>query len=472
MLFRSYCSDTNYNSTVNVDVHFLESGPYLFKNRESNKYMSVEGHSTAAGAQIIQESYKGELWQEFYLQRDFTTGYIRIRNMNSSQYLGVENNSSEHDADIKQYAYSASSIGQQFKIERISGGDTIKIIPRTGEGQTPQRVVCVANYIDNTDGVHIKQRDFGANDGYYRDEWYAVKLDQEDEVIKNIQKLHNIARQYSPLNESRAIELTMQFIRRHRYKDTKFVLASGPIDTDFVNYVRGKDMALYDYFSAHDEDEYDSVPPDKEGEKKHNFYYTAPNGDTIDIPHFASVYNTLQYDSFGLVDMGIAEVRADKLGGWAGDLRSMIPYVLADVNYSNDYNTVYNKTREQIGADESTSLFGIQDILADTDAYNIYHLTLFNEESVGGAIIDYYYFGGYLTRFSDFTNNKSRDEIFNLSKDIMTDTLVDLVWKLEKVIKNGDKYTETEEKLTVTETQMNAICAAYADYIWAKVQAE
>lgn len=170
--------------------------------------------------------------------------------------------------------------------------------------------------------------------------------------------------------------------------------------------------------------------------------------------------------------MGIAEVRADKLGGWAGDLRSMIPYVLADVNYSNDYNTVYNKTREQIGADESTSLFGIQDILADTDAYNIYHLTLFNEESVGGAIIDYYYFGGYLTRFSDFTNNKSRDEIFNLSKDIMTDTLVDLVWKLEKVIKNGDKYTETEEKLTVTETQMNAICAAYADYIWAKVQAE
>mgnify|MGYP001040705917 CR=1 FL=1 len=460
---RAYCSDTNYNSTVNVDVHFLESGPYLFKNRESNKYMSVEGHSTAAGAQIIQESYKGELWQEFYLQRDFTTGYIRIKNRNSSQYLGVENNSSAHDADIKQYAYSASGIGQQFKIERISGGDTIKIIPRTGEGQTPQRVVCVANYIDNTDGVHIKQRDFGANDGYYRDEWYAVKLDQEAEVIKNIQKLHNIARQYSPLNESRAIELTMQFIRRHRYKEIEFVLASGQIDTAFVNYVYEQSEELGQYFDGYDD----------EAAKRHDaFYYTAPNGDTIDIPHFASVYNTLQYDSFGLVDMGIAEVRADNLGGWAGDLRSMIPCVLVDVNYSNDYNTVYNKTREQIGADESTSLFGIQDILADTDAYNIYHLTLFNEESVGGAIIDYYYFGGYLTRFSDFTNNKSRDEIFNLSKDIMTDTLVDLVWKLEKVIKNGDKYTETEEKLTVTETQMNAICAAYADYIWAKVQAE
>ena len=190
---RAYCSDTNYNSTVNVDVHFLESGPYLFKNRESNKYMSVEGQSTAAGAQIIQESYKGELWQEFYLQRDFTTGYIRIKNRNSSQYLGVENNSSAHDADIKQYAYSASGIGQQFKIERISGGDTIKIIPRTGEGQTPQRVVCVANYIANTDGVHIKQRDFGANDGYYRDEWYVYsKIEPSGDEIDYNPSIWNI----------------------------------------------------------------------------------------------------------------------------------------------------------------------------------------------------------------------------------------------------------------------------------------
>lgn len=384
--------------------------------------------------------------------------------MNSSQYLGVENNSSEHDADIKQYAYSASSIGQQFKIERISGGDTIKIIPRTGEGQTPQRVVCVANYIANTDGVHIKQRDFGANDGYYRDEWYAVKLDQEAEVIKNIQKLHNIARQYSPLNESRAIELTMQFIRRHRYKDTKFVLASGQIDTAFVNYVYEQNEELGQYFDGYDD----------EAAKRHDaFYYTAPNGDTIDIPHLAATYNVLQYDTSGTLILGLAENLIDNLGGWAGDLRSMIPCVLVDVNYSNDYNTVYNKTREQIGADESTSLFGIQDILADTDAFNMYISTQLTIcDSIGAVFIDYYYLGGYLTRFSDFTLHRTYEEIYNESKGTIDNIAVDAVWPLEKVIKNGDQYTKTEEKLTVTETQMNAICAAYADYIWAKVQAE
>ena len=56
---RAYCADTNYSDTVDVDVHFLESGPYYFKNRESNKYMSVQEHSQADGAQIVQESFKG-----------------------------------------------------------------------------------------------------------------------------------------------------------------------------------------------------------------------------------------------------------------------------------------------------------------------------------------------------------------------------------------------------------------------------
>jgi hypothetical protein len=68
--------------------------------------------------------------------------------------------------------------------------------------------------------------------------------------------------------------------------------------------------------------------------------------------------------------------------------------------------------------------------------------------------------------------HRTYEEIYNESKGTIDNIAVDAVWSLEKVIKNGDQYTKTEEKLTVTETQMNAICAAYADYIWAKVQAE
>ena len=469
---RAYCSDTNYNDTKDVNVHFLESGPYYFKNRESNKYMSVEGHSQADGAQIIQESFKGEVWQEFYLSRDFMTGYITIKNRHSGKYLSVLNNSGEHDTDIKQDSLptagniSSAATGQQFKIERISGEDTIKIIPRTGEGFTPQRVVCVAYYATNDDGVRISQQNSNINDSDYRDEWYAVKLNPDDDFIINIQKLQNIAREYSvePVLEGKTIELTLQFIRRYRYVDDKFILAAGTIDEAFVDHVSETDENLYKYFAAYD---------DEKTKKQLPFYYTAPNGDKIDIPHFAATYNVLQYYSFALVDLGLVESIVNDLGGWAGDLRSMIPYVLCNVNYSNDYNVVYNEAKKQIGADESVSLFGIQDILADVDAYNIYNLTRTTYlSSIGAALIDYYYLGGYSTRFTDFTNNMSRDEIFNLSKNTMTNVIVEWKWPLGKVVKNGQSYSGTDEILSVTDTQMNAICAAYADYIWAKAQAE
>lgn len=49
---------------------------------------------------------------------------------------------------------------------------------------------------------------------------------------------------------------------------------------------------------------------------------------------------------------------------------------------------------------------------------------------------------------------------------------VHTVWPIKKVVKSGSGYTKTDETLTVTDTQMNAICAAFADYIWAKVQSE
>ena len=90
------------------------------------------------------------------------------------------------------------------------------------------------------------------------------------------------------MDESRAIELTLQFIRRYRYSTDRFTSASGEIDVNFVEHVRETDENLYEYFAAYD---------DEQTKQRLPFYYTAPNGDEIDIPHFAAVYNVLQYDS-------------------------------------------------------------------------------------------------------------------------------------------------------------------------------
>ena len=453
---RAYCSDTNYNDTKDVNVHFLESGPYYFKNRESNKYMSVEGHSQADGAQIIQESFKGEVWQEFYLSRDFMTGYITIKNRHSGKYLSVLNNSGEHDTDIKQDSLptagniSSAETGQQFKIERISGEDTIKIIPRTGEGYTPQRVVCVANYVTNSDGVHVKQRDFGANDGYYRDEWYAYKLDRSSdlgELIVNMQKLYELAKEYSELQHSQnpdapeinPTELTMQYIRRGVYNSTyedgfEWILATGTIDDEFVDRVERLNPELHTYFDHVEEWEIDL--PNSDGLK-------------IDMTHLAAIYNSLLYDSVAPLHY---EDDVDDLSGWGGDLRQSVPYIMSEVNYSNDYDTVYNATYNYIGAGD---YFSKADLLADVDAYNLYNME--GTDSLAERFLVYYYGGKYLNRFTDFIGEQNYADIYNRSERMITMVPLEWFWPIKNV--------DTGEDLILTDIQIEAICDAYTTYI-------
>ena len=455
---RAYCSDTNYNDTKDVNVHFLESGPYYFKNRESNKYMSVEGHSQADGAQIIQESFKGEVWQEFYLSRDFMTGYITIKNRHSGKYLSVLNNSGEHDTDIKQDSLptagniSSAETGQQFKIERISGEDTIKIIPRTGEGYTPQRVVCVANYPlnFNFDGVHVKQRDFGANDGYYRDEWYAYKLDRSSdlgELIVNMQKLYELAKEYSELQHSQnpdapeinPTELTMQYIRRGLYNSTyedgfEWILATGTIDDEFVDRVERLNPELHTYFDH--VEEWEINLPNSDGVK-------------IDMTHLAAIYNSLLYDSVAPLHY---EDDVDDLSGWGGDLRQSVPYIMSEVNYSNDYDTVYNATYNYIGAGD---YFRKADLLADVDAYNLYNIE--GTDSPAERFLDYYYGGQYLKRFTSFIGEQKYADIYDRSECMITMAELDIIWPIKNV--------DTGEDLILTDIQIEAICDAYTTYI-------
>lgn len=168
------CTDTDITSSFTVYVHHLDEGWYRFQNRESSKYMDV--NSAGEGAQMVQNSSSAQTSQFFYLQRNRATGYFTIRNYSNNNYIGVENNATAHDADIKQYA-SPTGDGRQFTITKLRSSGEYKITPKTGEGASPQRVLAVAHYLLNSDGVHIKQRDWGENDDYYRDEWYVRPIE-------------------------------------------------------------------------------------------------------------------------------------------------------------------------------------------------------------------------------------------------------------------------------------------------------
>lgn len=282
---------------------------------------------------------------------------------------------------------------------------------------------------------------------------YSLKV--ESDFINRLQDLHDIAKTYAD-DDIDAVELTMQFIRRQKYDGTysdwdKWALAAGDIDVNFESHVQQRDSQLYDYFSI---------------SKAENFYYYSPQGDIIDIPHLCATYNIYHYNSVGnLGGIYLAENLINNLGGWGGDLRSMIPEVMKSTSNSTDYNILYNKTYSMIG---NSSNFSMPDLYSDIDAFNLYNTV--NVSSLKTTFENYYYNGGVDSRYTDFTNDLSYNDALTTVKEICkTSGIINTVWPIYQLDENGN---DTTNIISLSTNQQNAIATAFTDYIWEKVQEE
>ena len=411
IMLKNYTSE----SSSGYSKHFLstESGykPYITYTYNATTYNSVLAGSTNSG--YIQQG--GEYWYKFTPPQ---TDYYNIYTTGSTDtycefYQGTSQFLEGDDDD---------GDGNNFKLTRKLTKDTTYYFK-------------VRGYSSSTSGS------------------YSLKI--ECDFINQLQKLHDLAKSYTS-NNTESVELTMQFIRRGKYTGNYmnlefWGLAAGDVNSGFVDYVQSQNAELYEYFT---------ITGDR-------FWYRA-NGEKIDIPHLAATYNIYQFNTFGQIGSAVLpEYWIDNLGGWAGDLRSIIPYVMRNVDYTTDYDSIYNETMSQIGS--SSSQFSMPDLLADVDAYNLYNSV--NVSSLATTFNNYYINGGTNTRFTSFTNEWTKTEIFNLTKEMMTNSVVNssAVWPLKKVNANGQS---TSEGLSLSNNQMNAICNAFTDYLWSKIQLE
>ena len=171
------------------------------------------------------------------------------------------------------------------------------------------------------------------------------------------------------------------------------------------------------------------------------------------LPEYSSYIGCIMYED-----------EVDDLCGWGGDLRQSVPIIMRDINYSNDYNTVYNATYNYIG---NGKYFNMPDLLADIDAYNMDNMPY--SMSIGDKLVDYYYNNGYIKRFTNFIGTQSYMDIYNRSKRILTMTELEWVWAMEKA---GPDDKSTGESLVLTDNQIDAICAAYATYLMDQAKSE
>ncbi len=261
-------------------------------------------------------------------------------------------------------------------------------------------------------------------------------------TMSKLQDLYDVALSYDPTPRDAAL-LTMQFIRRNKYNNDNWTIVAGSVDSIFVNNIANNNTGLYRYFTIESDEEF--------------CYQDPAGGGYVDFCHLCATLNGLVYDSDGFKAAVAGEANINNLCGWAGDLQTLCIEVLDYTGNSNDYDTVYDATYNLIGDPEYS--LSMMDLLADTDAYNVY--TLLNS-SVSNFISS---FSNYYNNYSDerytrFTNGWSRQQIYSCVRNYTTNIF--FLWQDWPLL----------EGYEITNTQANAIAWAFTDFIWEKIQDE
>ena len=267
-------------------------------------------------------------------------------------------------------------------------------------------------------------------------------------TMSKLEDLYNVALTYDSTPRDATL-LTLQFIRRGKYNSGAWPTVAGSVDHQFVEYVTNYHPGLARYFT---------IDKNSDQDYTEEYYYEDPSGEGyVDFAHLCATLNGLIYDSTGFKAAVAGEANVDNLCGWAGDLQTLCIEVLEETNNSNDYDTIYDTTYELIG--DPLHTMSMMDLLADTDAYNIYQLLNSSASNMITAFTTYY--SNYSDeRYTRFTNGWTKQQIYNCVRNYTTNTF--FLWEDWPLLEGYD----------ITNNQANAIAWAFTDFIWEKIQNE
>ena len=274
-----------------------------------------------------------------------------------------------------------------------------------------------------------------------------------DNFTDKINELEELAYNYSDsptlkYTVAKQSWMVMMFIRQFNssYVGGNWNVVGGNIDEDFVSYVKDKAPSLYNYFSN-----LTSINANEAGEE-------------CDVRHLAATFTVYAYSTdiddaskmfsdspriMAIAKTIIPEQVYNDLGGWAGDLQTLMEYTKQefDGNDSSKY-IFFNKLYNNIGK-EGTS-FDMSDMYADTDAKNIYK-TLNYSSRLTNKMKEYYK-TGFKKRYTSFTNGweegkiMSRVHTYTKNSYLIKDDR--FKWPLLEFVYTDDESDATAEALT------------------------
>ncbi|QLG38567.1 DUF1906 domain-containing protein [Paenibacillus sp. E222] len=159
---------------------------------------------------------------------------------------------------------------------------------------------------------------------------------QNELFFEQLDKIFDLAMEYSSNNVYRSNQLVLQFYRHRNYDGILWDLTANPIDEKFIDFVKSKiaDSQL-------------------------EVMYDLDSKIVMDVPHM--IATTHGYTV--LVDNSIVA----ELAGWAGDLITAAGDVNGGVQ-RNKYASPYEAAINIIGSSVNDSTFDFDDLLADVDA--------------------------------------------------------------------------------------------------------
>ncbi len=165
-------------------------------------------------------------------------------------------------------------------------------------------------------------------------------------------------------------------------------------------------------------------------------------------------------NAFTVAKTEMFEYNFDNLGGWAGDLQTLMVDTHIKVQGSTDYTTFYNTLYNSIGQDS----FSMKDLYADIDAYNIYILLHEDPDVSLTETLLYYYDDGYKERYSTFTNGWDKYRISKLTYTYTKNKFMSVLhWPLFE--RDGISYN-------FTDSQSEAARDAFVQFLMERIENE
>lgn len=361
------------NSSGQAKINMVSPDNTIIKIEKGNGYIEKDNSGNLNLTENINKEYSNDILNLYDELKYVANKYILNNNITEEVYFEFQNGTI-NKVDI--YGNYDNSVNVAMN-KNISGSGELRI--------NPSNEISVVIYKDNYD---IKNN-------YGSDKLYNENLKYSREAVtlfKNMHRLELLAEKYTGGNDGststyftgKSDWLVFYYIRRLKYADSESYVAVTGSESKFVTYVSNNASNLKNYFT-----------------KTNTF---TVNGDTIDLKHMAASLAGNMYNTPWTYNLVYEELEYDCLVSWAGDLQEFMEYNILKSGVKEKYGSYKDAVYNLMG--DNNTRFGMDDVYADIDNWNIYYNFRENKSLNIEEVFDKYYSGvskrNYKNRYTSF----------------------------------------------------------------------